>query len=430
LGTMQAVAFFLAFALICHNAHCAIELTLSHYKSERKAAVPRRYTLNLAAASPIKLTEFNDYFFTDITIGTPPQKFTVATSPYPVNTWVADSTCKSKGYCPYGPGFTNQFDSSKSSTYQKTTQTFSGGPYQISASGPMGVDTVSVGNLKVTGVTFGQASKIQFGSTLDKKATVLDGILGLGSDYNTNSSFLTQAYNQQLIGDPLYTFWLRRLSGSGDCSQSYVHVDAGKLTIGEVDKDNCASTVDWHVIKSTTTNYFDMDSVKLGTTVLSSGAKPLQGYFMTSSSSAFIGSQSITDQMAKQAGATLDDTYSQRSYPIDCKKSVPSLTFTIGGIDYTIPGTHMIDRFHERNNLCYLNVVPNDLNDNIFAIGTPFMEEYCTIFDVHKNRLGLAKNTDTSTVDVSKLCSGCSGYRVERFTCLLAILLALVKYVS
>jgi hypothetical protein len=105
---------------------------------------------------------------------------------------------------------------------------------------------------------------------------------------------------------------------------------------------------------------------------------------------------------------------------------VPPFIFTIGGLDYTIPGSHMIDRFYEQ---CYLNVVADNSNDGIFAIGTPFMQEYCTIFDVSKNRLGLATNTDNPVVDVSKICSGCGGFKLEWITCLFAILLALVKYI-
>lgn len=48
------------------------------------------------------------------------------------------------------------------------------------------------------------------------------------------------------------------------------------------------------------------------------------------------GPQSITDDLAQQAGATFDDQY--QTYFIDCNAKLSPFVVTIGGKDYSVDG--------------------------------------------------------------------------------------------
>ncbi|XP_020877668.1 aspartic proteinase A3 isoform X2 [Arabidopsis lyrata subsp. lyrata] len=165
------------------------------------------FRLNDANADMVPLKNYLDaQYYGDITIGTPPQKFTVIFDTGSSNLWIPSTKC----YLSVACYFHSKYKASQSSSYRKN-----GKPASIrygtgAISGYFSNDDVKVGDIVVKEQEFIEA-------TTEPGITFLlakfDGILGLGFKEISVGNSTPVWYNmveKGLVKDPVFSFWLNR----------------------------------------------------------------------------------------------------------------------------------------------------------------------------------------------------------------------------
>lgn len=153
--------------------------------------------------------------FSEIAIGTPPQTFKVVLDTGSSNLWVPSTECGSIACYLH-----TKYDSSASSTYKKNGSEFEIRYGSGSLSGFISQDTVQIGDIKVKGQDFAEATQepglaFAFGR--------FDGIMGLGFDTISVNKIVPPFYkmiDQKLIDEPIISFYLSNTDNEGDESEA------------------------------------------------------------------------------------------------------------------------------------------------------------------------------------------------------------------
>ncbi|XP_010455726.1 PREDICTED: aspartic proteinase A3 isoform X1 [Camelina sativa] len=165
------------------------------------------FRLNDANADMVPLKNYLDaQYYGDITIGTPPQKFTVIFDTGSSNLWIPSTKC----YLSVACYFHSKYKASQSSTYRKN-----GKPASIrygtgAIAGYFSYDDVKVGDLVVKEQEFIEATSEPGITFLLAK---FDGILGLGFKEISVGNSTPVWYNmveKGLVKEPIFSFWLNR----------------------------------------------------------------------------------------------------------------------------------------------------------------------------------------------------------------------------
>ncbi|GMG04417.1 unnamed protein product [Aspergillus oryzae var. brunneus] len=209
-----------------------------------------------AYAAQVKTGQEADRFskdFSEIEIGTPPQKFKVVLDTGSSNLWVPSSECGSIACYLH-----NKYDSSSSSTYQKNGSEFAIKYGSGSLSGFVSQDTLKIGDLKVKDQLFAEATSepglaFAFGR--------FDGILGLGFDTISVNKIPPPFYSmldQGLLDEPVFAFYLGDTNKEGDDSVA---------TFGGVDKDHYTGELVKIPLRRKAYWEVDLDAIALGDSV-------------------------------------------------------------------------------------------------------------------------------------------------------------------
>lgn len=191
--------------------------------------------------------------FSEIEIGTPPQKFKVVLDTGSSNLWVPSSECGSIACYLH-----SKYDSSSSSTFQKNGSEFEIRYGSGSLSGFVSEDTVKIGDLKLEHQQFAEATSepglaFAFGR--------FDGILGLGFDAISVNKIVPPFYNmlnQKKIDEPVFAFYLGDANKEGQNSVA---------TFGGVDKDHFTGELVNLPLRRKAYWEVDFDSIALGDNV-------------------------------------------------------------------------------------------------------------------------------------------------------------------
>ena len=166
------------------------------------------------------------------------------------NLWVPGSDCSSIACFLH-----SKYDSSASSTFKKNGTEFEIRYGSGSLSGFVSQDTLQIGDLKVKGQDFAEATSepglaFAFGR--------FDGILGLGYDTISVNKMVPPFYNmlnQKLLDEPVFAFYLGDTNKEGDNSEAtFGGVDKSHYT-GELTKIPLRRKAYWEV---------DLDSITFG----------------------------------------------------------------------------------------------------------------------------------------------------------------------
>jgi len=320
----------------------------------------------------------NAQYFGVIEVGTPPQSFTVIYDTGSSNLWVPRVGCTHCGL-PFGPT-KSKYDSTESSSFQEDGEDFEIMYGSGSVYGFFSKDSITLTNdVVVKDQDFAQVSDAN-GLGYAYSLGGFDGICGLAFSsisVGFKTTVFENAIRQNQVDQPIFSFYLGQEDGR-----------PGELTFGGYDSSRFEGALNYVKLNAATYWQITMDSVQAGDYEKSASGNDMTA-IVDSGTSFITGPKAEVDNLAKAVGATANI---MGEYTIDCNKlgDVPDITFVIGGIDYTIPGSKTI--IHAMGTCLFAfsaTYVPPPGPQ--WILGDVFMREYYTVFNYHDRTIGFAK---------------------------------------
>ncbi|CEF70266.1 Aspartic peptidase family and Aspartic peptidase domain-containing protein [Strongyloides ratti] len=319
----------------------------------------------------------NDYddmaYFGNISIGTPPQYFSLILDTGSSNLWIPDITCTECNR-------KHKFNSSKSTSYIKNGRKFGIGYGSGSAFGFLGEDTIAFvgdnGQFSIPKTTFAQAQRIS--QNLNQNPG--DGILGLAFPAISVDGVLPPIFNAQkqgLLDKPIFTVYLQH--------KGLVYgKPGGTYTYGDIDTKNCGPVIAYEKLSSSTYWIFRVTSFSIG-----SFQNSKKYVTISDTGTSLLGlPQFIVDGIAKTIGAEFHRGYGM--YTIKCSQTFPDLNLTIGQHTYSIKYDKLVDHTGVGGNMCIVGMFGISGMGIQVILGDPFIQSYCNIYDFGNKQIGFA----------------------------------------
>ncbi|NXO78512.1 PEPA protein, partial [Sitta europaea] len=310
----------------------------------------------------------DDEYFGTISIGTPPQEFTVVFDTGSSNLWVPSVYCSSPACRNH-----NRFNPAESSTFLSTNDTLFIAYGTGSMTGVLGYDTVNVAGINVRNQIFGLA-ETEPGDFF--YYTPFDGILGLAFP-SIASSGATPVFDnmmmENLVDRQLFSVYLSRDSQGG----SFV-------LFGAIDPYYTTRGISWIPLSAETYWQISMESVSISGTPVSCSLG-CQAIVDTGTTLLAVPIRAFRTLM-KRLGAS-------SSGEISCEaiRTLPDLIFHINGREFPVPPRAYVLR---SNGYCTLGLQGMDVpteEGELWILGDVFIREYYVIFDRANNKVGLSR---------------------------------------
>ncbi|TPX18224.1 uncharacterized protein E0L32_002733 [Thyridium curvatum] len=337
-------------------------------------AIFKDTSVHVDANHPVPVSNFmNAQYFSEITIGTPPQTFKVVLDTGSSNLWVPSQSCGSIACYLH-----QKYDSSESSTYKKNGSSFEIHYGSGSLEGFVSQDTVSIGDLTIKNQDFAEATSepglaFAFGR--------FDGILGLGFDRISVNGIVPPFYqmiNQKLIDEPVFSFYLGDTNDEGDESEAI---------FGGVNKDHYEGKITTIPLRRKAYWEVDLDSLSFGdeTADLES-----TGVILDTGTSLIALPSNLAEMLNAEMGAKKG--YNGQ-YTVDCAKrdSLPDVTFSLSGYNFSITP---YDYILEVSGSCISTFMGMDFPEPVgplAILGDAFLRKWYSIYDLGQGTVGLAK---------------------------------------
>nr|XP_020506959.1 cathepsin D-like [Labrus bergylta] len=327
-----------------------------------------------------RLTNFMDaQYYGVISIGTPPQDFTVLFDTGSSNLWVPSIHCS---FLDVACWLHHRYNSKKSSTYVKNGTLFSIRYGRGSLSGFISEDTVSVAGLPIPKQQFGEALK-QPGITF--AVARFDGVLGMGypsiSVANVTPVFDT-AMAAKLLPQNIFSFYISRDTTSAV---------GGEVMLGGTDPQYY--TGDLHYVNVTRKAYWQikMNAVEVGNqlTLCKAGCQAI----VDTGTSLMVGPVEEIRALNKAIGAL---PLLMGEYLIECKRipTLPVISFNIGGKMFNLTGDDYVMKESQMGtSICLSGFMAMDIPPPagpLWILGDVFIGKYYTVFDRNADRVGFA----------------------------------------
>jgi len=310
-------------------------------------------------------------------VGNPPQNFQVLFDTGSSLFWVMDKTCSACSASNH-----TVYDSSKSSAYSTCSNCIPlhAGYAYGAADGFQGTDEFVLQgsngsiSLAIMGMGVGQANSVgNVGNPVDWPSWV-SGVLGLGWLTTAPASPVMWAMKAGVFQPNLFTAYLKS-DGSG-----------GQITFGGLDTTNCGA-VQGYVPLTVLSNWqFNISMLGIQSTLMQSNAPA----YVDTGAWLILGNVTVVDQIAVYVGATWDST--NKWYTIGCNKQYPPVSFVINNVYYYVTYKALTRGYSPTGTgQCIFNI--NHIPDGMgvqWMLGDPFIQQFCTIFDVDNKRLGFA----------------------------------------
>ncbi|ROT35786.1 eukaryotic aspartyl protease [Sodiomyces alkalinus F11] len=322
----------------------------------------------------VPVTNFmNAQYFSEITIGTPPQPFKVVLDTGSSNLWVPSEKCTSIACYLH-----SKYDSSSSSTYKANGSSFEITYGSGSLSGFVSQDTMTIGDVKIEKQEFAEATKepgltFAFGR--------FDGILGLGYDTISVNKIVPPFYNmikQGAIDEPVFAFYLGDTNVEGDESEA---------AFGGVNKDHYEGDITYIPLRRKAYWEVDIDSISLGD---QTAELENTGAILDTGTSLTVLPSSLAEMLNSEIGAKKGWN---GQWTIDCAKrdELPDITFALSGYNYSI-SAH--DYILEVSGSCISTFQGMDIPEPagpLIILGDSFLRRWYSVYDLGRNAVGLAK---------------------------------------
>jgi len=322
----------------------------------------------------VPISNYQDVeYYGPITIGTPPQKFTVIFDTGSSNLWVpsthcSDAPCKNH----------SKYDSSKSTSFKKVGSKFSIQYGTGSLTGIVSSDTVNFAGIDIP--------KQQFAESVNEPGDTFtdapfDGILGMGYDTISVNNIVPPFYslvNSNALDAPVFGFWL-----SNDPSDK----NGGQLTLGGTDSSHYTGDIQYTPV--TQQGYWEVsiDSASIGGQDLDASGT---GAAIDTGTSLIVVSTDAADAINSAINATQD---ADGDYTVDCSTigSLPDFTITFSGVPYVLKGS---DYIVKADGKCISGFAGMDMPDSaggpLWIVGDVFLRKYYSVYDLGNNQVGFA----------------------------------------
>lgn len=316
-------------------------------------------------------------YFAEIEIGSPPQKFTVQIDTGSANLWVPSKSCSD---CEKG---SRKYDANMSTTYSKDGQSYNEEYGTGACSGFISQDAVSIGGHTVANFKFGEVTKV-----VDIDTRTINGILGMGNTNNVDNVplLMDQLVAQDKIQHNVFATFLQADGKAGSV-----------LTLGGTDNTYYSGDLTYIPLAGLQSNErwlisgsdFKIDGKS--TASCSENSKTPGCLFILDTGSTQIGlPKSEMDNLQK-----VIEPIMQRSNGFaDCSlvKSLPTLTFTSNGVDFSLePEDYTIREYiPDAKKFSCMPQIAVSPTHNVWILSTPFLRKYYTVWDAEQHRVGFA----------------------------------------
>jgi len=315
-------------------------------------------------------------YWTQVSLGTPPQTFNVVFDTGSSNLWVASALCTNCGRTK------PMYNHNTSSTYVANGTIFKieygSGP----VSGFYSYDNLGWAQSVIVKDEFAEVTDVSGLGTLAWAEAAFDGILGMAWPSIAVDRIVPPfqlLFAQGSITQNLFAFYL-----TSDPSKS------GELVLGGYDPLHYTGPITYAPVTSQTYWETKLDYLKLGTTSETTVTKVI----LDTGTSTLAGPVADVKNIADALGATT--VVPGEEYAILCAKgpSLPDIHVGLNGVDYVLTAAdYLIEEAGDP--LCVLGILGLDIpppSGPLWILGDVFIRRYYTIFDVANARLGFAKS--------------------------------------
>ncbi|XP_078424030.1 nothepsin isoform X2 [Cetorhinus maximus] len=354
-----------------------LEEFLLHHNSDAfvrkyKSCYPSAVLMIHVGTTSEHLSNYMDaQYYGEISIGTPPQTFTVVFDTGSSNLWVPSAYCISEA-CQLHQRFQSFFSTSYSPKGNYFAIRYGTGQLM----GVLGKDKLTIGNITVNGQEFGE-SVYEPGSTFT--LAHFDGILGLGypslAEGGAIPVFDRMMY-QGLLEEPIFSILINREAD-------------GELLLGGIDHSRYTGPINWVDVSQKGYWQIEIQNITFQDTII-----------CRSGCSAIVdtGTSLIAGPYTSLRHMFPDDSQTQLSrgeLMVECKKipMLPNLTFTIGGVEYTLEAEDYIKKKEQA--VCLYGFQAINIYSSkgpLWILGDVFLAKFYTIFDRGNDRVGFAKS--------------------------------------
>ncbi|KAM6437940.1 cathepsin E-like isoform 1-T1 [Liasis olivaceus] len=339
---------------------------------------PSEILLSMGTAKEKLHDYMNAQYYGEVSIGTPPQKFTVVFDTGSADFWVPSAYCISDA-C----GIHQKFKSFLSHSYKHGGRHFS---LRYGTGHLMGIsskDIVQISNISIEAQDFGE-SVYEPGATFISAS--FDGVLGLAYPNLSVVEALPVFDNimkHHLVEEPVFSFFLNR-----DGIE-----DGGELIFGGVDHSLYNGPIHWVPVTQKMYWQIHIDNVKIQGQIIAckNGCEAI----VDSGTSLITGPFHDIKKLQAKIGAVPN---SSGEFLVDCRRlsSLPSISFTIGQKEFRLTAQQYIIKENSREEaLCLSGFQPLDLISNeapMWILGDIFMSAFYCVFDRGNDRVGFAKS--------------------------------------
>ncbi|UJR38065.1 hypothetical protein I4U23_030746 [Adineta vaga] len=326
------------------------------------------------------INQANYYWIGLISIGTPGKTFIIDFDTGSTDLWIPSvqcySTCENKA----------KYDPQKSNTSQSNGATFrvvyGDGSY---VHGNFINDTVNIAGLSVVNQAFAQAK-----NTSGFSSSTFDGVLGLAYPSLGTSGQMSIFYNmwrQGLIVHPSFSFYF---------NPNPSIYPGGELILGGIDSSKYSGSITYANVIIPAYWEFQIENVQTDGQIICSDCRAI----LDTGTTLIVGP---TNQIAL-LNRIINGSYDSLTglYTVDCQsrslRSFPDVNFLIGKTTFTLSALQylLILNLNDDKYICYTVFQGVNLHDStgslIWILGDYFLSRFYSIYDLHNNRIGLAKS--------------------------------------
>eukprot|EP01061_Rhynchopus_euleeides_P008832 TRINITY_DN17_c0_g1_i3.p2 TRINITY_DN17_c0_g1~~TRINITY_DN17_c0_g1_i3.p2 ORF type:complete len:405 (+),score=177.21 TRINITY_DN17_c0_g1_i3:51-1217(+) len=340
-----------------------------HFLAAEAAMLAHKYGVKNVPIEPVE--NFMDaQYFGPVAIGTPAQIFKVVLDTGSSNLWVPGVQCTG---CTH-----TKYNSALSSTFVKNGSDFAVQYGSGAVQGFVDQDIVTLGTLTAKDQLFAETTKEPGPSWVVGR---FDGILGLGwpaISVNGITPVFQTLMEQKSVEQGSFSFYL-----TGDPSET------SELVLGGTDPNHYTGDFQYHTLTHDTYWQIEGDSIQMGNTSI-----------RNRKFGAIVDSGTSLIAMGLLEAVAINKHLNCTDIGIECPftecpdmSTLPDLTFTIGGIPYTLaPQDYILQITEAGQTTCVSGIMGfPGLPAGLDAIlGDVFIRKYYTNFDFENNRVGFA----------------------------------------